>query len=134
MVQNTLRMCLFVTAVLLVAAQREAAAEAKCPGGGNDACDRWYFEQADKELAGVVTAAIAHIESFAHPDTKQEAKDKLLEGQRAWALSRDLDCQAESALVWLRSARTREGNTASCLRRLTVQRIEALRERYLLKN
>ena len=62
------------------------------------------MEQADKELAGVAAAVLARIDAFAHASTKAEAKDKFNEAQRAWALLRDLDCQAESAFMWLRSA------------------------------
>jgi uncharacterized protein YecT (DUF1311 family) len=115
-------------------AQSVAAAQDRCPLKSNDQCDQWSFEQADKELAGVAAATAAQIEHFAHADTRAEAKDKFAEAQRTWAALRDLECQAESAFLWLRSARTREGNTASCKYRLTVARIAQLKRRYLLKD
>jgi uncharacterized protein YecT (DUF1311 family) len=107
-----------------------------CPRGtpSNDACDQWHFEQADKELASVVELALAKIDSFAHPDTRQEAKERLHQAQRLWEQTREADCQAESAFMWLRSARTREGYTAACMHGLTVRRIAELRKRYLLPN
>ncbi len=105
-----------------------------CPRGmsSNDACDQWQFEQADKELAAIVELALTAIDSFAHPNTLQEAKERLTQGHRLWGQRREVDCQAESAFVWLRSARTREGYTSVCMRDLTVRRIAELKKRYLL--
>jgi uncharacterized protein YecT (DUF1311 family) len=100
----------------------------------NDACDQWQFEQADKELASVVALALAKIDSFAHPNTRQEAKQSLNQAQQLWRQTREVDCQAESAFVWLRSARTRQGYTAACMHQLTVRRIAELKARYLLPN
>lgn len=118
-------------AILLCAGANRPATAQSCPGKSGEDC---AYEQADKELAGVAAAVLAQIDHFAHASTKAEAKDKFAEAQRAWALLRDLDCQAESANMWLRSARTREGYTAGCKYALTVARITELRRRYLLKN
>jgi uncharacterized protein YecT (DUF1311 family) len=107
-----------------------------CPAGlnSNDACDQWQFEQADKELASIVELALAEVDRFAHSDTRQEAKERLNQAQQLWSQTRQLDCQAESALMWLRSARTRRGYTASCMHDLTVRRISELKKRYRLSN
>lgn len=118
-------------AILLCGGANEQATAQTCPGKSGDEC---AFEQADKELAGVAAAVLVRIDAFAHASTRQEAKDKFAEAQRTWAALRDLDCQAESAFQWLRSARTREGYTASCKQALTAARIMELRRRYLLKN
>jgi uncharacterized protein YecT (DUF1311 family) len=104
-----------------------------CPQmGSNDACDQWQLEQADKKLASIVELAVAKIDSFAHPDTRQEAKERFDQAQRLWVQTREADCQAESAFVWLRSARTRQGYTAACMRDLTAGRVVELKKRYLL--
>ena len=110
------------------------AAAQGCPFNSNDQCGQWHFEQAEANLAVVVEAALRRIEGFAHPDTRQEARDQLFEAQRLWTQTRDLDCRAESAFMWLRSARTRAGYTASCRHRLTDARAVELRKRYLLGN
>ncbi|MBI4365674.1 MAG: DUF1311 domain-containing protein [Deltaproteobacteria bacterium] len=115
-------------------AQGAAAAQERCPFRNSDACGQWEFEQVDKQLADVVASALAQIEHFAHPNTRAEAKDRFAEAQRTWASLRDLDCQAESAFQWLRSALTRAGYTAGCKYRLTVARIAELKRRYLLKH
>lgn len=100
------------------------------PMGSNDACDQWQFEQADKALTSIVELTLAKIDSFAHPDTRQEAKERFKQAQRLWKQMREADCQAVSAFLWLRSARTRQGYTAACMRDLTAQRIVELKRRY----
>jgi Lysozyme inhibitor LprI len=79
-----------------------------------------------------VELAVDKIDSFAHPDTRQEAKERFDQAQRLWVQTREADCQAESAFVWLRSARTRQGYTAACMRDLTAGRVVELKKRYLL--
>jgi uncharacterized protein YecT (DUF1311 family) len=126
---------LVLAAFLILGFGLTGRAEAQaCPFNSNDQCDQWQFEQAEADLATVVAAALRRIEGFAHPDTRQEAKDQLLEAQRLWMQTRDLDCRAESAFMWLRSARTRAGYTAACRRRLTSARAVELSKRYLLGN
>jgi uncharacterized protein YecT (DUF1311 family) len=118
---------------LVVFISVDIAGAQTCPTGmSNDQCDRWRFERAERELASVVATALARIEEFAVPDTRQEAKAELEQAQQAWVRTRNADCQSESAFQWHRSARTREGNTAACLTRLTTGRIEELKRRYLL--
>jgi uncharacterized protein YecT (DUF1311 family) len=105
-----------------------------CPPGGNDACDQWHFERADGELAAAVAAALRQIDTYAHPDTRQEAKDRLQDAQRSWVQLRAADCASRTAFMWLRSSRTREGNTSTGMYRLTVARIAELKRDYLLGN
>ena len=120
---------------LLATALAPASAETACPPARSRDCDRWYFEQADKALTDVVTAAYKSIEEFAKPETKQEAKAKLMDAHRAWTGWRDLECQAASAWIYINpSAQPREQYTLGCLHNLTVRRIDALRQRYRLKN
>jgi uncharacterized protein YecT (DUF1311 family) len=121
-------------AVFLALGFGGCAAAQGCPFNSNDQCDQWHFEQTEANLAVVVEAALRRIEGFAHPDTRQEARDQLLEAQRLWTQTRDFDCRAESAFMWLRSARTRAGYTAGCRHRLTAARAVELRKRYLLGN
>ena len=111
-----------------------ASAQTAGPLRGNDARDQSHLEESEHELSRVLADALQKIDQFAHPDTKQEAKDALAQAQRAWVTLRALDCRAESALMWLRSARTRAGYTASCMQMLTVERIDSLKRRYLLNN
>ncbi len=76
--------------------------------------------------------AVAKIEEVVSVDTRQEAKAALEQAQQSWVRTRNADCQSELAFLWHRSARTREGTTASCLRQLTSARIEELKKRYFL--
>jgi hypothetical protein len=117
---------------LLACVASPARTQTACPHGNNDACDQWRFEQSERELSGVMAAAFLKIDQFASPESRQEARDALSQAHQTWTRVRALDCQAESAFVWRRSARTREGYTASCMDRLTVTRIETIRRRYLL--
>src|SRR5439155_20687541 len=80
----------------------------------------------------VVAEAVEKIERFAHPDVRQEAKEALAESQRAFMASREADCRAEAAFMYLRTAKTRESFTISCLYSLTELRIARLKQRYLL--
>jgi uncharacterized protein YecT (DUF1311 family) len=111
----------------------QASAQTASPRS-NDAEDQGRVEQLEQELSRVLAAAFQKIDQFAHPSTRQEAKDALVQGQQAWVTLRALDCQAESALMWLRSARTRVGYTASCVQTLTSERIGTLKHRYFLKD
>jgi uncharacterized protein YecT (DUF1311 family) len=108
------------------------AEELTCPFKSNDDCDRWEFEQADKRLTSALASAFAKIEAFAHPDTRKEAKDSLEQAHSLWKQLREKDCQAESALMWLRSARTRKGYTAACLNDSVIKRIAEIKKRYHL--
>ncbi len=119
---------------LLGGACQQANAQSQCSGRSNDECDQLKFEESDKELAGLVTAALARIDEFAHQDTRQEARDALTEAHRNWISLRALDCQSALAFYWLRSARTRQGFTASCMHALTVERMAELKRRYLMTN
>ena len=120
--------------ILGVLAPAARAQPLPCPReiSSNDACDVWEFEQADKELTSIIELARTKIDSFAHPDTREEAKERLNQAHQLWRQTREVDCQAESALMWLRSARTRQGYTASCMYELTVRRGDELKRRYRL--
>jgi uncharacterized protein YecT (DUF1311 family) len=131
---NRIAIVSLLASALLGGMDAQASAQSSCSGRSNDECDQLGFEEADKELAGIVTAALAGIDGFASPETRQEAKDTLTAAHSNWVSLRALDCQSESAFSWLRSARTRAGFTASCMRRLTEKRIAELKDRYLLKN
>ena len=109
-----------------------AGAQARCPLSTMDACDRWHLEQIDQQLAQVVAEAVEKIERFAHPDVRQEAKEALAESQRVFMVSREADCRAEAAFTYLRTAKTRESFTISCMYALTELRIARLKQRYLL--
>jgi uncharacterized protein YecT (DUF1311 family) len=122
----------FVTLVALLCGPERAAAQVRCPHADRDACDQWHFEQIDQDLTQVIVAAVEKIERFAHPDARQEAKDALAESHRAFVVSREADCRAEAAFMWLRTARSRESYTAACMFFLTEGRIARLKQRYLL--
>jgi uncharacterized protein YecT (DUF1311 family) len=102
------------------------------PGMNNDRCDEWQAEEAQHELSSVLTKALEQIDTFATPETRQEAKEQLNRAQQLWADMRAADCQSESAFFWLRSARSRKGYTASCLYLQTTDRIVEIKKRYLL--
>jgi uncharacterized protein YecT (DUF1311 family) len=123
-----------LVASVLFAGTLGVAAQSSCPLKSNDACDQWAFEQADKELAAVIAAARIEIDRFAHPDTRQEAGDALFAAHSLWVEMRAADCRADSALMWLRSARTREGYTAACMHAVTLRRIGEIKRRYHLPN
>jgi uncharacterized protein YecT (DUF1311 family) len=129
-----MRIIVPVLAVLLALGLGGRAAAQACPFSSNDRCGQWEFERAEANLATVLAAALHRIEGFAHATTREEAKEQLLEAQRLWTQTRDLDCRAESAFMWLRSARTREGYTAACRHRRTHARAVELSKRYLLGN
>lgn len=78
----------------------------------------------------MVPAVLARIGQFAHPDTRAGSQGQFRLGTPHLDFVAALDCQAQSAFVWLRSARTREGYTAICLHALTAARIETLKRRY----
>ena len=123
-------MLLLILAALVPTARAQIL---PCPQmSSNDVCDQWQREQSDKKLASIVELALAKIDSFAHPDTRQEAMERFNQAQRLWEQMREADCQAESAFVWLRSARTRQGYTAACIRDLTDRRVVEIKRRYLL--
>jgi uncharacterized protein YecT (DUF1311 family) len=121
-----------VTSIAILCGQHGAGAQARCPLSTMDACDRWHLEQIDQQLAQVVAEAVEKIERFAHPDVRQEAKEALAESQRAFMASREADCRAEAAFMYLRTAKTRESFTISCMYALTELRIARLKQRYLL--
>jgi uncharacterized protein YecT (DUF1311 family) len=123
---------LFATAIVMASGSGGARAQTRCPLGTAEACDQWHVEQIDRQLAQVVAEAAEKIEKFAHPDARQEAGNALAESQRAFAASRDADCRAEAAFMYLRTAKTRESYTASCIYSLTELRIARLKQRYLL--
>jgi uncharacterized protein YecT (DUF1311 family) len=119
-----------VTSIAILCGQHGAGAQARCPLSTMDACDRWHLEQIDQQLAQVVAEAVEKIERFAHPDVRQEAKEALAESQRAFMASREADCRA--AFMHLRTAKTRESFTISCMYSLNELRIARLKQRYLL--
>jgi uncharacterized protein YecT (DUF1311 family) len=121
-----------VTSIVILFGEHGAGAQACCPLSTMDACDRWHLEQVDQQLAQVVTESVEKIERFAHPDARQEAKEALGESQRAFMASREADCRAEAAFMYLRTAKTRESFTISCMYSLTELRIARLKQRYLL--
>ena len=112
-----------VTSIAILCGQDGAVAQARCPHNTSDACDQWHFEEIDKQLAQVVAEAVEKIEKFAHPNARQEAKDALADSHRAFVTSREADCRAEAAFMYLRTARTRGSYTASCMYYLTELRI-----------
>jgi uncharacterized protein YecT (DUF1311 family) len=116
--------------VLLVASETSAQ-ERYCKS--NDDCDQLAFEQAEKELAEFMPQALAFIDSFAAGGSREIAKSGLAEAQRHWTLFRDAACKAEAATFYLRSARTTAGYTARCLHDMTIQRLEDLKRRFLLR-
>jgi len=122
----------WVMSIAVLCGQHGAGAQARCPHSTSDACDRWHFEEIDKQLTQVVAEAVEKIEKFAHPDARQEAKDALAESHRAFVASREADCRAEAAFMVLRTARSRESYSAACMFFLTELRIARLRQRYLL--
>jgi len=123
---------LLVTSIGTLYGQHGAAAQPRCPHSTSDACDQWHFEEIDRQLAKVVAEAVEKIEKFAHPDARQEAKDGLADSQRAFVASREADCRAEAAFMYLRTARPRASYIASCMFFLTELRIARIRQRYLL--
>jgi uncharacterized protein YecT (DUF1311 family) len=125
-------LAMLVTSIAILCVQHGASAQPRCPHSTSDACDQWHFEEIDKQLAQVVAEAVEKIEKFAHPDARQEAKDALAESHRAFVASREADCRAEAAFMYLRTARTRESYTAACMFFLTELRIARIRQRYLL--
>src|SRR5262249_2305936 len=96
-------LAVLATAAAILCWQHGAGAQARCPLTTADACDQWHLEQIDKQLAQVVAEAVEKIEKFAHPDARQEAKDALAESQRAFVTSREADCRAEAAFMYLRT-------------------------------
>jgi uncharacterized protein YecT (DUF1311 family) len=104
------------------------AQERRCKN--NDDCDRQAFEAADKELTEFMPQALAFIDRFAAEATRETAKAELVQAQRHWIEFRDSTCKAEAAMAYLRSARTTEGFTASCLQTMTRQRLGELKKRF----
>jgi uncharacterized protein YecT (DUF1311 family) len=125
-------LAVLVTSIAVFCGQHGSSAQARCPHNTSDACDQWHFEEIDKQLTQVVAEAVEKIEKFAHPDARQEAKDALAESHRAFVASREADCRAEAAFMYLRTARARASYTASCMYYLTELRIARIRQRYLL--
>ena len=114
---------------MLASAQQPGADTRTCKS--NDECDQFAFEQANVEMAALTPRILAYIEHFAHPTTREEAKTEIVEAQARWLMFRDSACKAEAAMMWLRSARTREGYTSGCLLHMTNQRLKELRDRFL---
>ena len=125
-------LAVLVTSIAILCGQHGAGAQARCPHSTSDACDQWHFAEIDKQLAQVVAEAVEKVEKFAHPDARQEGRDALAESHRAFVVSREADCRAEAAFMYLRTARSRESYTASCMYYLTELRIARIRQRYLL--
>ena len=75
---------------------------------------------------------LAYVDKFAHARTRDEAKQEMRKTQARWVAFRDSACAAEAAMMFLRSARTREGYTSQCLHQMTAQRLKELKERFPL--
>ena len=106
----------------------------ECPYTSNDRCDAWRVDQTDQEMGAVVAQVEAQIARFATKQTQEEAAARLREAQTLWMRLREADCRSEAAFVWMRSARTTEGYTASCMYTLATRRIGELKTRYLLRD
>ena len=119
-----------VTAAVFVLVFCPVAASAqgdKCPRGySNDDCDKWHFERADIVLTEAIDRKIAQSSSMTtSPDIRDEIKRTALEAHRAWVAYREAECKAY-AVANVTSARTQQGKYASCLLRLTEQRVAEL--------
>jgi uncharacterized protein YecT (DUF1311 family) len=125
-------LAVLATSIAILCGQHGTNAQPRCPFNTSDACDQWHFEEIDKQLTQVVAEAVEKIEKFAHPDSRQEAKDALADSHRAFVASREADCRAEAAFMYLRTARTPGSYIASCMFFLTELRIARIRQRYLL--
>jgi uncharacterized protein YecT (DUF1311 family) len=120
------------TAILgswIIASAQQPGADTR-PCKSNDECDRFTFEQVNDEMAGLMPRILAYIENFAHPTTREEAKTEIVQAQARWLMFRDSACKAEAAMMFLRSARTREGYTSGCLLHMTNQRLKELRDQF----